>query len=139
MASAGPQDAAVRLANALLLISSVAFALTGVGYLLIPATMLGVVGIAPNGTSDFLLRTEGVALLTAAGLAWAVRDGAPRRVSLALAALSLYYVLGSAVDLAAFTDDIVGPVCQCRAPRCAWCSGGFALWWQVEPLPGRNG
>jgi hypothetical protein len=30
-------------------------------------------------------------------------------VSLALAALSLYYVLGSAVDIAAFTESIVGP------------------------------
>ena len=71
--------------------------------------MLAVVGIGSAATTDFLMRTEGVALLTGAGFLWAVRDGRPDQLRFALAALAGYYVLGSIVDLHAFAQDIVGP------------------------------
>ncbi len=54
------------------------------------------------------MRTEGVALLSAAGFLWAVRDGRPDQLRLVLAALAGYFVVGSLVDLAAFTEGIVG-------------------------------
>jgi hypothetical protein len=43
------------------------FAATGLGYILVPALMLSVVGIESATTAQFLLRTEGVALLCTAG------------------------------------------------------------------------
>jgi hypothetical protein len=60
-------------------------------------------------TSDFLLRTEGVALLTAALLLWAVRDAGPVILRPALLALALYLLLGSLVDSEAYSRSIVGP------------------------------
>jgi len=67
------------------------------------------VGIEGERTSAFLMRTEGVALLTGAGLLWAVRAGTTGQRRLALAALAFYYVIGSLVDLGALNDNIVGP------------------------------
>jgi hypothetical protein len=99
----------VRLAPALVLLSAAAFAAIGVGYLVVPGAMLGVVGIPSSGTSDFLMRTEGVALLTGAAFLWAVRDGRPSQQRIVLAALAGYYVLGSLVDLTAFGQGVVGP------------------------------
>ena len=70
--------------------------------------MLSIVGIPAAPTTDFLMRTEGVALLTGAGLLWAVRDGSSPQRQIALASLAAYYIVGSLVDLAAFNDGIVG-------------------------------
>ena len=53
----------MKLARSLLLLSAVVFAVTAIGYLVVPGVMLSVVGVASNGTADFLIRTEGVALL----------------------------------------------------------------------------
>lgn len=99
----------MRLATGLVRASAVIFAGVGLGYLLVPATMLSIVGIGSAATTDFLMRTEGVALLTGAGFLWAIRDGRPDQLRLALAALAGYYLVGSIVDLQAFTHDIVGP------------------------------
>jgi uncharacterized protein YjeT (DUF2065 family) len=90
------------------LFSAVVFAGTGLGYLIAPGAMLAVVGDAFAATSDFLLRTEGVALLCGAGLLWAVRDGTSAQLRVALIALEAYYILGSIVDIMAFRDEIVG-------------------------------
>jgi hypothetical protein len=54
------------------------------------------------------MRTEGVALLTGAGFLWAVREGTGGQRRVVLASLAAYYVVGSLVDLAAFSDNIVG-------------------------------
>jgi len=99
----------MRLAAALIRASSVIFGVVGLGYLLVPAAMLSIVGIDSVATTDFLMRTEGVALFTGAGFLWAARDGRPDQLRLVLAALAGYYVLGSIVDLQAFTKGIVGP------------------------------
>ncbi len=98
----------MKLALSLLLLSAVVFAVTALGYLVVPGVMLSVVGVASSGTADFLIRTEGVALLAGAVFLWAARSGPPRLIRVVLAGLGLYYVLGSFVDLAAFAQGVVG-------------------------------
>jgi hypothetical protein len=85
------------------------FAAVGVAYFVVPGAALAIAGIASNPTTDFLLRTEGAALLTAAVLAWALRGVGIRAQRIGLLGLGGYFVLGSVVDLAAFADGIVGP------------------------------
>ena len=63
------------------------FAVTAIGYLVVPGVMLSVVGVASNDTADFLIRTEGVALLTGAMFLWAGRSGPPRLIRIVLAGL----------------------------------------------------
>jgi uncharacterized protein YjeT (DUF2065 family) len=99
----------MRWARSLVLLSAAVLAVTGIGYLLVPASMLAIVGVASTTTTDFLLRTEGVALLAGAGFLWAIRDGDRRQLGVALTVLSAYYVLSSAVDIAALIDGVVGP------------------------------
>jgi hypothetical protein len=98
----------MRLATALVRASAAIFAVVGLGYLLVPAAMLSIVGIGAAPTTDFLMRTEGVALLTGAGLLWALREGRGDQLRLVLAVLTGYYVVGSFLDLAAFNQGIVG-------------------------------
>jgi hypothetical protein len=96
-------------ARLLILVSAASFALVGITYLIVPASALAIVGIPSSPTSDFLLRTEGVALLTGAGLLLAVRDGSRTQLRVALVSLAGYFVVGSIVDFAAFAQGIVGP------------------------------
>ena len=98
----------MTLSTVLIRVSAVIFALIGLGYLVAPSAMLSIVGIGAAPTTDFLMRTEGVALLTGAGLLWAVRAGTSPQRRIALTSLAAYYVVGSLVDLAAFNDGIVG-------------------------------
>jgi hypothetical protein len=98
----------VHLAKALVLLSVLAFGITGLGYFVVPAAMLSIVGISPAATTDFLIRTEGVALLAGGGMLWAVRDGPPSQLKLVLAALAVYHIVGSLVDLDAFGQGVVG-------------------------------
>jgi len=106
---ARPYHEGMRLASLLLRLSSVVFTVTGLAYLLVPGLALSVVGVPSAQTSDFLLRTEGVALLCGAGVLWATSDARPAGLRLALVSLAVYYVLGSAVDLAGFAQGVVGP------------------------------
>ena len=98
----------MRVARGLVVFSAFVFAGIGLGYLIAPAAMLAIVGVASEATTDFLMRTEGVALLCGGGLLWAVRDGTSRQLRVALIALGVYYILGSMVDVAAFRVGIVG-------------------------------
>ena len=98
----------MRLPVALVVLSSVVFAATGLAYLVAPGLALSIVGVGSAATSDFLLRTEGVALLCGAGVLWAVRDARPSSMRVALLSLAVYYILGSLVDLASFAQDVVG-------------------------------
>jgi hypothetical protein len=98
----------VKVARALVLISGALFGLIGVGYLVAPGFMLSIVGIPSAPTVDFLMRTEGVALLTAGSLLFAAGNAGLAHVRFALLVLGGYYVLGSVVDLAAFGQGIVG-------------------------------
>ncbi len=99
----------MRLSAVLIGVSAAVFALVGLGYLVAPASMLAVVGIDGTPTTNFLMRTEGVALIAGAMLLWAARMGTVGQRTVALAALAGYYVIGSAVDLAAFSEGVVGP------------------------------
>jgi hypothetical protein len=99
----------VILSTGLIRGSAVLFAVISFGYLLAPSAMLSIVSIDRGPTAEFLMRTEGVALLTAAGFLWAVRAGASRQRQVVLLSLAGYYVVGSLVDMAAFNDNIVGP------------------------------
>jgi uncharacterized protein YjeT (DUF2065 family) len=98
----------MSLAIGLIRASVAVFAVTGLGYLLAPGAMLSVVGVPSTGTSDFLLRTEGVALVSGGTFLWAVRKGTEAQLRLVLYALAAYYVVGSIVDVAAFAQGIVG-------------------------------
>lgn len=98
----------MRLPSGLVLLSTVAFAVTGLGYVVASGVMLSIVGVPPAATSDFLLRTEGVALITGAGVLWAARDVQPPRMRVVFLSLVFYFSLGSIVDLAAFTQGTVG-------------------------------
>ena len=90
------------------IVSAAVFVVTAIGYLVAPGAMLSVVGVASTGTSDFLIRTEGVALLAGAVFLWAARSGPPGLIRIVLVGLGVYYVLGSVVDVAAFTQGLVG-------------------------------
>ncbi len=117
----------MTLARTLLQLSSVVFAVVGIGYLAVPGAMLSIVGIRSDATTDFLLRTEGVAMLAAAGIIWASThlSAAPKR--LVLVSLAGYYLLGSVVDLAALWQGIVGaasmPSAGARLVLAALCIG----------------
>lgn len=95
-------------ARAIVSLSIVAFAATGLGYVIAPSALLAVVDIDQTPTAAFLLRTEGVALIAAAGFLWATLGCDPTRQRVVLISLAAYYLLGSAVDLMAFREGIVG-------------------------------
>ena len=99
----------VRLIKVLFTVSAIALALAGVAYLVVPNAMLGIVGIDGDPTSEFLIRTEGVALVAMAALVLFVPVDTGSRTRGALLALAGYLVVGSILDLSAFADGIVGP------------------------------
>lgn len=99
----------MKAGRTLMILAAALFALTGCGYLLVPGVMLGVVGIDSSAVTDFLIRTEGVALLAGAGLFWTLRRADPARMRTGLFILAAYCVLGSVLDLWAFSQAIVGP------------------------------
>jgi hypothetical protein len=112
------------------------FAVTGIAYLFVPSLALALVGIESEGTTDFLLRTEGVALLTAAVFIAAIAMRPTSFTWLALAALGGYYVVGSLVDLLAFGDGVVGPASVPSAGvRIALGMLAVVAAWRVGGLP----
>ncbi len=98
----------MKLARGLVVLSSIVFGVTGLGYVIAPGALLAVVGIASGTTTDFLLRTEGVALLAASAFLWSVRDGSAKQIRFVLSGLAFYYIVGSIVDLQAFAQAVVG-------------------------------
>ena len=98
----------MTVARGLTYLAALSLAFTGVAYLLVPAAALSVVGIAADPTSEFLLRTEGVPLLTSAGLLIVIAIRPGRHLWLALLAVAGYLVVSSIIDLFAFRDGIVG-------------------------------
>jgi hypothetical protein len=97
------------VARPLFALSAAVLIATGIVYLVAPGIALGIVDIESRPETEFLLRTEGVALLFGGAIVWLVRggDGPARRNG--LLALGGYYILSSLVDLAAFAQGIVGP------------------------------
>jgi hypothetical protein len=98
----------MRFAKALISVSAVIFASVGLAYFIAPGPMLSIVGIPSNPTNDFLMRTEGVALASAAIFLLAARGGSRATLATGLMGLAIYYIVGSIVDLAAFMDGVVG-------------------------------
>jgi hypothetical protein len=97
------------LARILFALSAAVLAMTGIAYLVVPGLALGIVDIQATPDSEFLLRTEGVALLFGAATVWLVRRGNRPARRNGLLALAGYYVLSSLVDLLAFAQGTVGP------------------------------
>ena len=121
----------------LLTVSAAAFTLVGLGYLAAPGAMLSVVGILSSPTNDHLMRTEGVALLTGAALIWVARDTAGPGLRVALGALAFYFVIGSVVDLLAWSSGIVGSAAvPSAAIRIAL--GGLCLIAAARPVSSRG-
>lgn len=96
-------------ARILFALSAAVLAVTGTAYLVAPGLTLGIVGLQATPDSEFLLRTEGVALLFGAAIVWVLRGGDVRAHRIGLLALAGYYVLSSLVDVAAFAQGTVGP------------------------------
>jgi hypothetical protein len=100
------KERAQRLVVGLVVAVLIASAL---GYLLLPAAILSIVGIESNPQTNFLLRTVAAALLALSPGAWAARrrdDTSAQR--LILIGLAAYLFVSSLVDLYAFIGDIVG-------------------------------
>jgi hypothetical protein len=108
-AASGSVASVTVLARRLFALSSIALAAAGLAYLLVPALALGIVGVTSSPESDFLIRTEGVALVFGAVIIWALRDGDVRAHRIGSLALAGYYIGSSVVDLAGFAQGIVGP------------------------------
>ena len=87
--------APMRFAIILVRASAALFVVVGLGYLIVPGTMLSIVGIQSSANAVFLLRTEGVLLLGSAGLAWSAGTSPPGPARLVLVSLGAYYVLSS--------------------------------------------
>jgi hypothetical protein len=95
-----------RLVVGLVVILLVASAL---GYLLVPAAMLRIVGIDSNPQVTFLVRTLAAALIALSPGAWAARrrDGTSAQRSV-LIGLAGYMFASSLVDLYGFLNQVVG-------------------------------
>ena len=89
-------------------LSAMVLAGSGIAYLAVPSLALGIVEIESSPDSEFLLRTEGVALLFGAALVWGLLIGDARARRVGLVALAGYYTLSSLLDLTAFAQGIVG-------------------------------
>ena len=64
------------MSRPLVLFSAAVFSLVGLAYLFLPAAALSIVGLESDPVRDFLMRTEGVALLFGAAMLWPLRHGA---------------------------------------------------------------
>jgi hypothetical protein len=82
---------------------------SALGYLLVPAAMLGIVGMDSNPQVTFLVRTLAAALLALLPGAWAARrrDGTSGQRSV-LIGLAGYMFASSLVDLYGFINQVVG-------------------------------
>ena len=121
-----------RLVVGLVVILLVASAL---GYLLVPAAMLRIVGIQSNPQVTFVIRTLAAALLALSPGAWAARrrDGTSAQRSV-LIGLAAYMFASSLVDLYGFINQIVG-VAAVPSILLRVVLGAVLVWL----IPARNG
>lgn len=106
----------MTVSRGLIYLAALSLAVTGLAYLVVPAAALSIVGIEADPTTEFLIRTEGVPLLTCAGLLLVLSIRPARHLWLALLAVAGYLVVSSVIDLFAFRDGIVG---QASVPSAA--------------------
>ena len=100
---------AARVQTVAVLVSIVLLATAALGYLVVPAAMLSVVGIVGTPTSEFLVRTLAAAFLGMLPMVWSARRRTEAAVERTiLAGLALYMVAGSAVDFQAYWTGVVG-------------------------------
>lgn len=102
-AGSGPSG----LARLMIAVGSALFIATGAMYVVVPAVALDILDIETTATSEYLLRSHGIALLFGGlVLLVAIAGRLPAAVLLALAA---YLVGSSVVDVAAFAQGFAGP------------------------------
>lgn len=102
------------------------------GYLISPGQMLSVVGISASAESAFLVQTLAAAFIAMVPMAWSVRRRTPGPVAAAvLWGLAVYVFAGSAVDLYAYSNGLVGfPALPSIGARTAL---GLVLAWLALP------
>ncbi|MEQ1900503.1 MAG: hypothetical protein ABL866_07195 [Devosia sp.] len=102
------------------------------GYLISPGQMLSVVGISASAESAFLVQTLAAAFIAMVPMAWSVRRRTPGPVAAAvLRGLAVYMFAGSAVDLYAYSNGLVGfPALPSIGARTAL---GLVLAWLALP------
>ena len=98
----------MRLTRALLWLAAVALVAVGLAFAIVPGIPLEVLAIASSPTTEFLLRSEGLALVVAGLLLVLIPPGRAWRTRFALLAVAAYLIVGSVVDLRAYLDGVVG-------------------------------
>jgi hypothetical protein len=108
---------------------------SALGYLLVPAAMLGIVGMDSNPQVTFLVRTLAAALLALSSAAWVARrrDGTSGQRSV-LIGLAGYMFASSLVDLYGFINQVVG-VASLPSIVLRVILGAVVVWL----IPARNG
>ncbi len=107
-AAATPARAATSgLARLMLAVGAVLFLATGAMYVAVPAVALDILDIEATSTTEFLLRTQGIAVLFGGLLLLVAIAG--RMPAVVLLALAAYLVAASVVDVVAFVQGIAGP------------------------------
>ena len=97
-----------RIQSIVITVIVLLFAISAIGYIVLPDKMLSIVGIVSNAQMEFMARTLAAALLALIPGAWAVRhkiDSPLFRPT--LIGLAGYMFLSSAVDLYAYLNAIV--------------------------------
>jgi hypothetical protein len=115
----------VRLTRTLLWISAVAFVALGLAFVIVPGVLLGVLAIPTSPTTEFLLRSEGLALAAAGLVLLLLPPARAWRTRFALLAVAAYLIVGAVVDLRAYLDTVVGvailPIAALRIAIGALC------------------
>ena len=96
------------MTRTLLWLAAVALVAVGIAYVVVPGAALGIVAIDATPTTEFLLRTQGVALVAAGAFLLLVPSTRSWRTRSALLAVAAYLIAGSVVDVRAYLDGIVG-------------------------------
>ena len=117
-----------QIHTALVTLAVFLFAVSAIGYLIFPSTMLSIVGMTGNEQMDFLVRTLAAALVALIPSAWAVRkrEDSPLYRSV-IFGLALYMFLSSIVDLHAYLTKLVG-IASIPSIVLSAILGGALLW-----------
>ncbi len=95
------------LVRLMIAVGAVLFVATGALYVVVPTVALDILNIQSTATSEYLLRTHGIALLFGGLLLLLAIAG--RMPAVVLLALAAYLIGTSVVDVVAFVQGIAGP------------------------------